>query len=210
MAIVHPMSLAGLRSAITTCLAAALLALVASLCGGLAGPAAPALADAVPETWTLEASVWGAFAVGPRERSLDIMYEEGGCGSRNVQASVRETRAHVLIGVSREVPSGPGLVCPAFERFVPLRVALAAPLAGRAIEGAAPMSALAPMLGRRTPRLIGFAPRDAEQALRNAGLRARIRVQHGARGLARVVAQYPAPGQAVQSQGIVRVRVLER
>jgi hypothetical protein len=57
------------------------------------------------------------------------------------------------------------------------------------------------------PRLIGFAPQDAGHVLALFSLRGRVRLVSNVRGLRRVVAQFPAPGQRVPRRGIVRLSV---
>jgi hypothetical protein len=167
---------------------------------------------------------WGVVSVGPHGRSLEAVFSNGGCGSRNDHASVQETKTTVSVTLLREVPTGGELVCPEIEVIARMRVQLAATLAGRLILGLPAWNSSAGPLLRSVigqadtsaglmplaPRLIGFAPADAEGALKLLGLRASIRVVHGGHGLARVARQSPSPGVVAPLGEPVRLRVIER
>jgi hypothetical protein len=148
---------------------------------------------------------WDAYAVGPREASLELIVQHGTCGT--LQTAVAEGRDAVVIEINEEQGSG---ACPAVEAIGPLDVRLAHPLAGRTIQG--PSRQHFPTLFLRSrldsvPRLIGFAPRDAAHALALVSLRAQTKVLHGTSGLRRVVTQSPGPGQPLRKSRIVRVTI---
>lgn len=148
---------------------------------------------------------WDAYAVGPREASLELIVERGTCGS--IQTNVVERRDSVLIEIDEAQRPG---ACLAVAAIAPLDVRLAHPLAGRAIQG--PSRRRVPTIPLRSlldlvPRLIGFAPRDASQALALVSLHGQTRIVHGARGLPRVLAQDPAPGQRTPNSRIVRITI---
>lgn len=166
-------------------------------------------------------SEWAAVAVGRNGRSVELAYLRG-CFEANAHVTVRETPTSVVIAVVREtleLPPGVGAPsCPA-PSFDPIAVALARPLAGRRIYGRS-ASVLHDDLGVfgatttqgelvRVPRLIGFAPQDAEYSLAFGYLRERVLIAHGrARsGLPRVIEQTPAPGQMMRRYGVVRLLV---
>jgi len=151
---------------------------------------------------------WDAYAVGPRETSLELIVQHGTCGT--LQTAVVEGRDSVVIDIDEA--QGPG-ACLAVATIGPLDVRLAHPLAGKAIEG--PSRQHFPTLFLRSrldsvPRLIGFAPQDAAHALALVSLAERTRTIHATGGLRRVVAQYPAPGQPLRKSRIVRVTIAER
>jgi hypothetical protein len=207
--------------------------LVLALCGAWAsatpGSAAASHVSAASSGWEVAVDQeWGVFSVGPHGRSLEVVFTPNRCGSRNYHATVQETRTTVSVALLREVPTGARpseeLVCTSNFAISRMRVQLTAPLAGRLIvgvpewrseNGAAPLWAVVGQGKTSTgivplaPHLIGFAPADAEGALKLLGLRASIRVVHGGRGLPRVVRQSPAPGATAPLAKPVRLRVLE-
>lgn len=149
--------------------------------------------------------VWDAYAVGPREASLELIVQRGTCGS--IQAKVVEGRASVLIEVHEQQRPG---ACLAVAAIAQLDVQLAHPLAGRAIRGPSRRRVPTTILRSRldsVPRLIGFAPQDASHALALWSLRGQTTIGHGAGGLRRVVAQYPAPGRRTPESRIVRITI---
>jgi len=189
---------------------------------GITTSASGSLGEAPKVRWHEVSSQWDAFAAGPRERSLDLGYSGNNCGSRNLHEAVQETRTSVLIEMHEEVPEfsssrGP-VSCPAPSlKF--LNLALARPLAGRSIRGRPgavlknPRNVFGEFVGgssEKVPRLIGFAPQDAEHALVLAYLNGRVELMPASRGLRRVVAQYPAPGRMVSRNGVVYLRVAGR
>jgi len=148
---------------------------------------------------------WDAYAVGPRETSLELIVQHGVCGA--LHTAVMEGRDSVVIDINEEQGSG---ACPAVVTIGPLDVRLAHPLAGRTIQG--PSRQRLPTFFLRSrldsvPRLIGFAPRDAAHALSLVSLHEQTRILHGTGGLRRVVAQYPAPGQRVPKNRALRIRI---
>ncbi len=149
---------------------------------------------------------WDAYSVGPREASLELIVQHGTCGT--LQTAVVERRDSVVIDINEQ--QGPG-ACPAVAAIGPLDVRLAHPLAGRTIQGPSRqrLPILSPSRRDSTPRLIGFAPPDAAQALSLFSLREQTRIVHGASGLRRVVAQYPAPGRRVPKSRVVRITIAE-
>jgi hypothetical protein len=167
---------------------------------------------------------WNVVAVGPRERSLDLIYTSSGCLGPGVHVTVSEARASVTVRMQEdaEIP-GPGEACAEFLRLSSLQVALAAPLRGRAILGRPtadlPIDVRVPddpvfVHGRElieVPRLIGFAPREALRALALRALSGdrRFTRKRGG-GLPRVVEQSPAPGATIALHGVVRLRIASR
>ncbi len=175
--------------------------------GTSASPARAAVAhDGAAATRTVPVE-WDAYAVGPREASLELIVQHGVCGT--LQTAVAEERDSVVIDIDEE--QGPG-ACPAVAAIGPLDVRLTHPLAGRTIQGPSRqrLPILSPSRLDSVPRLIGFAPQDATHALALVSLRGRTRIVHGATGLRRVVAQYPAPGQRTPKSRIVRITIAER
>jgi hypothetical protein len=149
---------------------------------------------------------WDAYAVGPREASLELIVQHGVCGT--LQTAVAEGHDSVVIDIDEE--QGPG-ACPAVVTIGPLDVRLAHPLAGRTIQGPSRqrLPIISPSRLDSVPRLIGFAPRDAAHALSLVSLREQTKITHGVSGLRRVVAQYPAPGQRTPKNRIVRITIAE-
>jgi len=149
---------------------------------------------------------WDAYAVGPRETSLELIVQHGVCGA--LQTAVAEGRDSVVIHIDEE--QGPG-ACPTVVTIGPLDVRLAHPLAGRTIQGPSRrrLPILSPSRRDSVPRLIGFAPQDAAHALALVSLHGQTRIVHGASGLRRVVAQYPAPGRRVPKSRVVRITIAE-
>ena len=145
---------------------------------------------------------WDAYAVGPREASLELIVQHGVCGP--LQTAVAEGHDSVVIDIDEQ--QGPG-ACPAVVTIGPLNVRLAHPLAGRTIEGPSRqrLPILSPSRRDSVPRLIGFAPQDAAHALGLVSLRAQTRIVHGVSGLRRVVAQYPAPGRRMPKSRVVQI-----
>lgn len=148
---------------------------------------------------------WDAYAVGPREASLELIVQHGVCGP--IHAGATEGRDDVEVQIIEEQRAG---VCPALATIGTLSVRLARPLAGRAVQG--PGRELFPsgVAGLRldsVPRLIGFDPQDAAHALALVALHGQTRAVHGVGGLRRVVAQYPAPGQRRPRSRVVRVTI---
>src|SRR5674476_1271111 len=95
----------GLLSA--TCAVAA----AGQLCAPLSAVATGSL-----EQWASEDLSWGALAVAPGERAVEVAYVDGGCDGRNLHPVVSETRARVAIARVQETNVAPGIVCPAFAR----------------------------------------------------------------------------------------------
>jgi hypothetical protein len=150
--------------------------------------------------------MWEARAVGPRELSIDLIVESGACGTTS--ANVTERAASVDIEV---IEQGTGEICPAIAFIGPFVVALKHPLAGRQLGGPMRRAGFQPprLAGRpaTVPRVIGFSPRDAQRALNLASLHEHIRHTSPRPGLARVVAQFPAPGSRVALAAVVRVAI---
>lgn len=150
---------------------------------------------------------WDAYAVGPRETSLELIVQHGTCGT--LQTAVVEGRDTVVVDVDEA--QGPG-ACLAVAAIGPLDVRLAHPLAGRTIQGPSRqrLPIFPPSRLDSVPRLIGFARQDAAHALALVSLRGQTKVVHGTSGLRRVVAQYPAPGHRTPKSRIVRITIAER
>ena len=155
---------------------------------------------------------WDVHQVGPHQRSLELLWQGGGCDQPGGgHAAVSETSRAVTISVRNDV--GPGDICPAIAFIAPLTVKLAHPLRGRVIRGR-PRSPAGTWLtpqpirpdGRRfVPRLTGFAPRDARRALAIAADPARFVTHHHPGGRVRVVRQSPRPDFTLEPGGKVQV-----
>jgi hypothetical protein len=197
------------RATVAKLLAAACLLAAIAAAWQLLAPR-PAFAASAAESWVTHDLSWGVLAVAPGERAVEVVFIDGGCPGRNLHASVTEARTSVTIAVVEEKNMAAGLVCPAIAMIGTRRVGLAAPLAGRLLEGGTSLAPPPSIAGPRVPRLTGFSPRDAQRALRAVQLRAHMLVRHGARGLPRVVAQDPAPGLRLPQGASVSVRVAER
>jgi hypothetical protein len=162
---------------------------------------------------------WNVLGVGPQGRSLEIVFVTGGCLSPTANVRVVETKTSVTLSVTLTNEATPGTACPAFVRFATTSVALASPLAGRAILGrptpglSGYMGALVSVGGHlelRMPRLIGFAPADALHTLALYGLQEQATRGPDQRGLVRVIAQSPQAGTLVAHRANVRVRISRR
>jgi hypothetical protein len=175
--------------------------------GTSASPARAAVTHDGPVAARTVPVEWDAYAVGPREASLELTVQHGVCGT--LQTAVAEGRDSVTVDIDEE--QGPG-ACPAVATIGPLDVRLAHPLAGRTIQGSSRqrLPILSPSRLDSAPRLIGFAPQDAAHALSLVSLHEQTKVVHGISGLRRVVAQYPAPGQRVPKNRVVRITIAER
>jgi hypothetical protein len=158
-------------------------------------------------------SEWDAAETGPDGRSIEVAYRTDTCGERHARASAVETSSSVTISVQREVAAyeGPGVMsCPAPRELV-LSVPLRHPLAGRVIYGRSPAVLKDPRevfgeSGRpiEMPRLIGFSPRDARQALVYGYLEGKMKRRHRGAGLPRVIAQSPPAGRSVRRGAAVQ------
>jgi hypothetical protein len=160
---------------------------------------------------------WVAVEVGVGGRSLDLAYITGGCLQPGATATVAESKVNVTISVHQveDIP-GPGEGCSEILGRASLVVPLAAPLDGRPILSA-PAQTMTPFSNdfsywSTVPRLIGFSPNDAMQALKLKVLHERVRIQrvHTRRGLPRVVAQSPAPGANLTEHGAIHLRIAVR
>ena len=163
---------------------------------------------------TQVAAQWEVHQVGPHQRSLELLWQGGGCDQPgDAKATVSETGRAVLIDVRKDV-NPTDVVCPAIAFIAPLTVKLQHPLRGRLIYGRprSPASAwLTPQPGRAdgrrfVPRLIGFASRDARRALAIAADPARFVTHHHRGGRVRVASQSPRPGFTLAPDGTVQVQ----
>jgi hypothetical protein len=178
---------------------------------------APASATGAVQPGWEEAFVdWDVYAVGPHERSLQLVFTNvtGDCRSaRNERARAHETRTTVSIEFTKEVSlRTPGVLCALSRRLMigTTTLPLARPLAGRTIRGRRGVTpGVRPFLGERTPGLIGFSPHDAEHALGLWHLKGRILRVRRTAGLRRVVAQSPAGGHRRPQNELVRLRVAD-
>jgi hypothetical protein len=159
------------------------------------------------------ASAWELVQIGQKERSLEISYDLGACERTAVHNA--QNRQTVAISVTSELVDGDG-VCPAILYRRRITIALAAPLAGRHVEGGQqPLPEAGPRISLRdesrfpvVPRLSGLAPQDAAFLLGGLGLHAVVHVVGGTGGYPRVVSQSPAPGVRDPKSRDVRVDVL--
>jgi hypothetical protein len=176
----------------------------------------------VPLRWVQAEVPWDAAAVGPREGSLELVYQRSSCGGRNQRMTLRETRSSVTVHITDEVavyPPGRPISCPGPE-LVPITAQLAHRLRGRVILGRARGVLMGPrgVFGFsgyesepvRVPNLIGFAPRDARYALDLGYLRASIQLVGGRGGRQRVVSQRPSPRRLLARGSVVLARASDR
>jgi hypothetical protein len=185
---------------------------------------ASASTGALADTVSYQAVPGQLLGVGPGQRSLQVAArtEWGGCESlAGVEPTVSETATSVTVTLAEEVSEptlSPGVACPAIAiiETTPVTVPLAAPLAGRAIEGLQLEGAGCSVLPFETashpvtmPDLVGLSPRDARLLFTAptpavAGLVAH-RVHRGNHSRPVVVAQRPAAGTACRRAAIVRL-----
>jgi len=167
--------------------------------------------SAAETVWTRAPISWSLVQAGPRERSLEIAYEYGGC-ERSPEATAREYANGVSITLTTESPPA-NTICPEFARVGTGRVALRAPLHGRRVLGTWTVSNGTPVAGRRVPRVIGLAPSDALRVVDERAtmprLHASVRVRHVGHGRPRVTWQSPAAGAEAPVSGILHLRVSE-
>ena len=158
-------------------------------------------------------SEWDAAETGPDGRSIQVAYRADSCGERHVRAAAIETSRSVVISVQREVAAHEGpeaMSCPA-PREPTITVPLRRPLGGRMIYGRSQAVLKDPreVFGEsggpiKMPRLIGFSPRDARQALVYGYLQGSMRWRHRGAGRPRVVAQAPPAGRSVRQGAVVQ------
>jgi hypothetical protein len=169
---------------------------------------APSSQAASPQVTPL---AWDAVSVGLHGRSVRVWAVWGICG--RVVSSVHETPSTVTINLVEE-RTQPSLPCAAVARVGLRDIPLLRPLAGRRIVGPSRQSpqdqaSVSIMLGRVMPRLIGFAAFDAAHVIALLRLRQHTRIARHKRGLPRVLAQFPAPGQHLPTSGEVRLALAE-
>jgi hypothetical protein len=144
---------------------------------------------------------WQLLSVSSDARTLNLVYESGGCRREDGHATVTETGSRIQIAVDQgevvamDTPDGK-FACPSNLIYARLRVHLEHWVAGRRIAGGpriddgffttyeVPPSA-------RAPRVIGLSARDATIALHFGGFGARRFGQHSGT----VAFQSPAPGR---------------
>jgi hypothetical protein len=168
------------------------------------------------------------LAVGPSGRFLLVAYPgaaDQGCGLFGVAPEVAETAASVTVTLTATVGVlPPGVACADGLIGGTLVVPLAAPLAGREVEGLALQGAVFDSFsggGPTIPSLVGLSPLDARLMLSPppgvtpgepfgfgpVALVDRNARHAGARALATVVAQKPAPGTAIHRGMLVVLTV---
>jgi hypothetical protein len=179
-----------------------LTVLGASLCLTAVGNMESARAAPIERTetivgWHVRPVDWNAVSVGRGEHSVEVRYYDSGCEPvRNVKVAARETRRAVSIAVRGEYAEWSGLgprSCPAPDALI-ITVRLAHPLNGRRVKGQEAASRPDCVSPLSIPRLIGFAPSDAERALKVVCLHGLVHVVRRTKGVPRVVSQSPRPG----------------
>jgi hypothetical protein len=189
-----------------------LLALPLALAGVAAAPAATPAADApapspvVPPVQPAGRAVdWRLSQAGHAPRSLDVVaFGSSSCLRGQVSATAELQATRIVVSV---VTTSVAEICTSDYAAVPLTVQLPAAVRGRAIVGprrllrspavGAPAPG-PPGSGRlRVPRVTDLSRRDAVQAVRDRGLRARVLRVADLRGMQRVVGQRPASGRVV-------------
>jgi hypothetical protein len=199
------------------------------LAAGLSGAAA---ASSGAQGATTQEPISGQLlAVGPAGRSLTVAYPGAamqGCGLFGVAPGVVETAASVTVTLTATVGVlPPGVECADGLVGGTVVVPLAAPLAGRAVEGLALQGGAFDFyggsVGPTIPSLVGLSPLDARLMLSPPpgalagepfGFGPVALVDHtarhaGARALATVVAQKPAPGTPLR-RGLIVVLTVAR
>jgi hypothetical protein len=143
---------------------------------------------------------WQVRSVDSDARTLNLVYESGGCRLGDGKPTVMETRSRIRISVDEgkvvaiDTPDRQ-VVCTLEIRFRTLTVQLRHPVAGRPIRGDSPI--VGPAAGR-VPRVIDLSFEDARAALRSQGFRVRRFAQrHG-----RVTFQSPAPGRLMHDRRV--------
>jgi hypothetical protein len=171
------------------------------------------------------------LAVGPAGRSLTVAYTDagiGGCGLLGVTPAVVETATSVSVTLTATVGVlQPGVECADDLVFGTVVVPLAAPLAGRAVEGLELQGGVFDWYGGNgrptVPSLVGLSPLDARLMLspppgistgESFAFGPVALVDHtarhaSARVLATVTAQKPAPGAPLR-RGLVVVLTVAR
>lgn len=193
-----------------------LLALPLALAGVAAAPAATQAADppapvAPPAQPAGRAVDWRLSQAGRSPRTLDLVaFGSSSCLRGQVSATAELQATRIVLSV---VTTSTAEICTDDYAAVPLTVQLPAPVRGRVLVGPrrllrgpsiAPPSPGRPGTGNvRVPRVTDLSRRDALQAVRDRGLRARVVRVADLRGLPRVVGQRPGSGRAVASGSAV-------
>jgi PASTA domain-containing protein len=143
---------------------------------------------------------WQVLSVDGNSRTLNLVYESGGCRLGDGKPTITETRTRIRISVDEgkvvaiDTPDRQ-VVCTLEIRYRRLTVQLRRPVAGRPIRGDSPIVGPA---AERVPRVIDLAFEDARAALRSQGFRVRRFAQrHGS-----VTFQSPAPGRVVHDRRV--------
>ncbi len=165
---------------------------------GPAGPTDPAPAPG-GQGWRDVGLTWTLAGTGPAGRSLVVRPGTyGGCQQGPPRIVVVETRRAIRVAAFVREPVATDVVCTVIAHVPPLRrVALRAPIAGRAIAGPlrrrAPGAAFEGLLdvAPRLPRVVGLRAADARDAL--CAWRARARPARGT-----VVGQSPKVGTPIR------------
>ena len=149
---------------------------------------------------------WRLSDVGRDGRSLRLSYDGGGCAQGHARAIVRESRSRVRIEVRQRytvaADASAETFCTADLKAHNLVARLDRPIAGRHIEGSAPIDSgiWRRAKGRRDfpvigiPRVVGLAAGDAVELLGYQRFRARLQGST----VGRVVSQRPRPGTPVR------------
>jgi hypothetical protein len=144
---------------------------------------------------------WQVLSVSSDARTLELIYESGGCRREDGRAAVTETAARIRIAVdvgevvAMDTPDG-RFACAQNLVYDRLNVHLRHRLAGRRITGGPRIDddffkTYDTPTFARAPRVIGLSARDATTALHFGGFRVhRFGERHGA-----VAFQSPAPGR---------------
>jgi hypothetical protein len=189
----------------------------AAVPGGTAAAEEPIPEPPPQGEWKPYKPAWDILGVFHREGELTLIYETPCPTTRNLHATVVETRSAVTLSFAGEwfwPPPGSGpMQCPV-PSFSTLAVRLRHRLAGRLIEGR-PMLGdsyalsipIAPGQRFTMPSLVGFSPADARRALALTNLTGVLHRRRGGSGLPRVIAQSRAAGAILPVAAIVQVTV---
>jgi len=177
-------------------------AAAAAVAAGVAGVAGVAGAQ---EQKTEEASAaWQLRGVSPDGRSLELVYEAGGCSAGDGRVVVEETFETVRVDVRHTVPGrSAGVACPADSRPTPLTARLSKPVHGRRVEGQNTDHLLSDT-GGRVPRVVGLSPGDAADLLGRRGYHVRTR---GSNTTGQVGGQRPRAGSRLRGRRTVALSI---
>lgn len=153
-------------------------------------------------TGTTRDAPWRVTGISQDQRSLQLVYEGGGCLADDGRPVVETTPTEVRITVKQTDQSGEYVACPSVFALYPLTVPLDGPLYGRYVVGGPGLTV--PSNSGIVPRVIGLRRTDATRALRRQGFR--VRFDGRPNGVVRY--QQPRPGKTFAPGEAPRVQLL--